>query len=575
MKRKVFDQSAPAIAAVVAYCIFASEMPRATAQPQSITSASSAPRQSPIILTDVTDRTGIDFVHTDGSYGKYFLVEAMSAGLALLDYDQDGDADVYFLNGAPINAKSNLPGAVNSMFRNDGDFRFKQVTRESGVGDDGMGLGVACADFDNDGFVDIYVNNYGPNVLYHNNGDGTFTDVTHAAGVSNGSLVGAGAAFFDMEADGDLDLYVGNYIQFDPALHRVHIHKGLPSYPSPLSFSPQFDTLYRNNGDGTFADVSKESGIHAVAGRSMGLLAFDYDADGDSDVVVANDTQENFLFENDGKGYFTEVGVQAGIAYDYRGKPQASMGVALLDIDHNGLLDLYFTSFSEEFATLYTNLGSGLFDDATLRAGASEATFPHVKWGVVAVDFDNDGNRDLLIGAGDLDDQRDKRGGVSKSTAFRVPNVLLRASSNGTLHDMKHDWGSAAQVSESTRGLVAGDLDNDGRVDCIALNARARPTVMRNESELRPYLKLRLIGTRENRDGIGALISVERGGDRQVMQTHCGNSYQSDCGQEWHFGLAPGVGPIRISIRWPDGSNQSLELAAPPTSVVKVLQFSP
>ena len=276
----------------------------------------------------------------------------MSAGLALFDYDNDLDLDIYLLSGAPIDASEPSSWQSNQLYRNDGGFKFTDVSKEAGVDDDGFGLGVACADFDNDGFVDLYLNNFGANILYHNNGDGTFDDVTESARAANGTKVGGGASFLDIDQDGDLDLYVANYIQLDVQSHKVHIHKGLPSYPSPLQFEPEADTLLLNNGNGVFSDVSVESGIRDVAGRSMGVATFDYEADGDTDIYVANDSQENHLFVNDGKGKFLESALIAGLAMDYQGKHQASMGVEVVDVNGDTHQDLVVTSFSEEFVTL-------------------------------------------------------------------------------------------------------------------------------------------------------------------------------------------------------------------------------
>jgi len=507
--------------------------------------------QPGIILSDVTASTGIDFVHTDGSDGRHFLIESMSAGLAMIDFDKDGDLDLYFLNGAPIDRPAPSSPPTNALYRNDGNFQFTDVTEAAKVGDIGFGLGVACADYDNDGFPDIYVNNYGANVLFRNNGDGTYDDLTQIANVANGNLVGGGASFFDMENDGDLDLYVGNYIKFDAQAHRVHIHKGLPSYPSPLGYDPESDTLFRNEGDGTFADVSVASGIRTVAGRSMGLATFDFDADGDIDVFVANDTQENFLFANDGHGKFEEVGFLAGVAYDYTGRAQASMGVEVFDVDRDGRQDLYVTSFSEEFCTLYRNLGNGIFEDATLRAGGYAATFPHVKWGVVAADFDNNGTRDLMVATGDLDDNREKRGGVGSASAYRIPDLLLRVDAKGKIGDMGRDWGSGATIRESGRGLVSGDLDNDGRLDVAVLNARGRPTILKNESPAGNFVKITLVSNRCNRDCLGATVKMQQGNYLQAIQVRSGCSYQSDTSPCVHMGFPLPDQPVVITITWP------------------------
>lgn len=513
--------------------------------------------QSPIILNDVTDASGIGFEHTDGSTGQRYLLEAMSAGLALIDFDLDGILDIYFLNGAPIERtdSGDLPG--NALYRHDGRWAFVDVTEAAGVGDNLFGLGVACADYDNDGFPDIYVNNYGRNVLYRNNGDGTFTDATEQAGVANGWLVGSGASFVDVDADGNLDLYVGNYIKFSPENHQVHIHKGLPAYPSPLSFEPQPDTLFISQGDGTFVDASAASGIQQHAGRSMGLVTFDFDNDGDIDILVANDTQNNHLFVNDGTGNFEEWALLHGLAFDYRGKAQASMGVEAADLDGDGLLDVFMTSFSDEFSTYYRNLGDGFFEDLTLRAGGSHASYPHVTWGVAAADFNNDGWPDVFMATGDLDDLRDQRGGRSTTTGYRIPNIVLLNQEGTKLRDLGQTWGSAALVEQSSRGLVVGDLDNDGLIDAVTNNIRARPSVMRNQSiSTGGFLKIRLVGVQSNRDGLGARLIIEQAGFRQTIQSRSGHSYQSDSWQWLHVGLPSADEPVRLEVSWLGGTVQ-------------------
>jgi enediyne biosynthesis protein E4 len=513
-----------------------------------------------ILLNDVTDNCGVNFVHSDGSYGQRFVIEVMSGGLALLDYDNDGDLDIYFLNGAPIRKPLDDPPARDALFRNDGNFKFSQVTLPAGLGDTSMGLGIGWGDYDNDGFRDLYVNNYGPNVLYHNCGDGTYEVVTDMAGVANGNLVGGGVAFFDKEGDGDLDLYVANYVKFDPAAHRIHIHKGVPAYPSPLSYEPEKHTLYENNGDGTFKDVSESSGIHAVAGRGMGLVAFDFDDDGDVDVFVANDTQENFLFQNDGHGKFEEVALSAGVAYDSRGRAQASMGVDILDADQDGRMDLFVTAFSEEFAPFYRNLGNGFFEDLTLRAGTSTATFPHVTWGIVAEDFDNDGMEDIFVGCGDLDDNKSQRGGTNTATAFNVENLMLQGTGKSKFKDLKKSWGSGAMVAKSTRGVVAGDLNNDGLVDVVTLNERAAATVLQNETKnLNRSITLQLIGTQSNRDAVGAVVTIQQAGKQLVNHVISGHSYQSDSGRQLHFGLSSSLEKVTVLVKWPSGRTESFD----------------
>ena len=323
-----------------------------------------------IVLHDVTAETGITFRHTDGGCGRRYIMETVSAGLALFDYDNDGDIDIYFLNGAPLRGARFEKPPRNALYRNDGGWRFTDVTDEAGVGDTGYGLGVAIGDYDNDGDQDIYLNNYGPNVLYRNNGDGTFTDVTEAAGVGNGNRVGAGVCFLDIDKDGDLDLYVANYLKFSYDRHVETSTRGYPVYANPGLYPADPDTLYRNNGDGTFTDISVESGVAAHAGWGMGIVSADFDNDGDTDVFIGNDVAENFLFQNDGTGKFEETGLLAGTAYDLHGDEQGSMGVDCGDFDNDGLLDFYVTSYQNQLATLYRNCGEGVFEDVTALTGA-------------------------------------------------------------------------------------------------------------------------------------------------------------------------------------------------------------
>ncbi len=519
--------------------------------------AAVAQGQSTIRLRDVTSQTGITFRHTDGGSGRRYIVEYVSAGLATFDYDGDGDIDIYFLNGTPLRGTVVDTPPRNALYRNDGDFHFTDVTEQAGVGDTGHGLGVAVADYDNDGDQDLYLNNFGPNVLYRNNGDGTFTDVTAQAGVQNGNKVGAGVCFLDIDADGDLDLYVSNYVRFSYETHQVHRRMGLPAYPSPLEYSAEPDTLYRNNGDGTFTDVSASSGIAAHAGPGMGMVCCDYDNDGDTDVFVGNDVMGNFLFRNNGAGKFEEVGIASGFAFDLGGIPHGSMGVACGDYDNDGLLDLHVTSYNREWATLYRNLGNGLFADVTRPSGAGYGTYPHVTWGNGLVDFDNDGDRDLFIACGHLEDNIELR---DDTTTYRTRNLLLAGTGTGRFVDVSDSSGDGLAVEASSRGAAFDDLDGDGRVDVVILNSRDRPTVLRNESPGKNHwIAVRLVGKRSNRDGVGARVKVTAGKLVQVDEVHSGRSYQSHYGTRLHFGLGKHQRVDRIEVRWIGGGVDRLE----------------
>ncbi|MBX3746273.1 MAG: CRTAC1 family protein [Verrucomicrobiae bacterium] len=514
--------------------------------------AEGANEPSPIRFRDVTRTSGIGFVHTDGSSGRYYIVESVSAGLALLDYDGDGYLDIYFVNGAP------LPGAPrtdapprNALYRNNGDWTFTDVTLEAGVGDTGYGLGVCVGDYNNDGHPDIYVNNFGPNVLYRNNGDGTFTDVTREAGVAAGSRVGAGATFLDIDGDGHLDLFVANYVDFTFETHHISHMSGFPSYVGPLNYPAVPNVLYRNNGDGTFTDVSESSGIAAHRGTGMGVIALDYDGDGDTDIVVGNDLGANFLFRNDGAGKFEEVGLAAGIAYDELGAAHGTMAVEAGDWNHDGWPDLFTTSYQRQLTTLYENRGGRYFADATRRTGAGTGTYAQVTWGAGLADLDNDGHRDLFIACGHLIDQVER---FDDTTRYHARNIVLRNTGRGRFVDVSDQSGDGLRVALSSRGAVVGDLDNDGLLDVVILNSRREPTVLRNESGGgHRWLQVRLRGTRSNRDGVGARVTVVAGDLTQFGEVHSGRSYQSDFGTRLHFGLGPRGAVDEIRVQWIGG----------------------
>ena len=513
----------------------------------------------PIRLDDVTGSTGVGFVHTDGHSGRRYIVETITAGLATFDFDGDGRIDVYLPNGRPLPGAPEGPPPQNALCRNLGGWRFVDVAGRAGVADAGFGVGATVADIDNDGFQDLYVSNYGPNRLYHNNGDGTFTDVTREAGVGRGDKVGAGAAFLDADGDGDLDLYVANYVRFTFANHVVIQEDGHPRYAGPRSFDPETHDFFRNDGDGRFTDASVSSGIAAHPGSGMGVVAGDFDDDGDADILVLNDVLRNFLFKNDGHGVFEEVGIAAGVAYNGAGDELGSMGVDCGDYDNDGRLDCLVTSYQGELPVLFRGLGEGLFEDATTRARAGEGTVAHVKWGVGLVDFDNDGHRDVFYACGHLQDTIERS---DRSTAWRVRNVLLRNDGHGVFGDVSAAAGSGLAVVASSRGAAFDDLDDDGRVDGVILNARERPTILKNTSAGGHWLQVRLVGTSANRDAVGATVLVEAAGLRQRADVHAGRGYQGHFGSRLSFGLAAADSVDRILVRWPGGGTTQLEAVA-------------
>ncbi|MGQ9575288.1 MAG: CRTAC1 family protein [Thermoguttaceae bacterium] len=511
-----------------------------------------------IQLADVTSRTGVSFRHTDGSGGRRYILETVSAGVATFDYDGDGLIDIYFLNGAPLQGTPwEGPPPRNALYRNLGGFRFEDVTERAGVGDTGYGLGVAVGDYDNDGDPDLYVSNFGPKVLYRNNGDGTFTDVTRQAGVADGDQVGAGASFLDIDGDGDLDLYVANYVDFSYERYVPKYWYGFHIYPGPLDFDPLRDTLFRNNGDGTFTDVSMSSGIGNHPGTGMGMVCADYDNDGDTDIFVLNDVFGNFCFQNDGTGSFQEVSVVNAFKYNGDGMAMGSMGVDCADYDNDGWLDLFQTSFEGELPALFRNLGNGALEDVTSVTGAGEGGLVNVKWGCGFADFDNDGHKDIFYVFGHIQDNLEL---YDDTTTYEGTPVLLRNTGDGKFVNVSDLAGSGMKVRIVGRGVALDDLDNDGRVDVVILSSRRPAVILRNESPSgNHWLQIQLRGVKTNRDGVGARVKVVAGDLVQIDEVHSGRGYQSHFGSRLHFGLANRGRVDRIEVRWLGGGVDILE----------------
>jgi len=506
----------------------------------------------PIQLRDVTRQTGITFVHTDGSSGRRYIVETVCSGLATFDYDGDGKVDILFLNGAPLPGSRITPPPRNALYRNDGGWKFTDVTQAAGLGDTSYHLGVCVGDYDKDGDQDIYLNNFGPNILYRNNGDGTFTDVTRDAGVAVGNHVGAGACFLDMDGDGDLDLFVANYVGFTFQNHHMSYMSGFPAYVGPLHYPPTANVLFRNNGDGTFTDVSVGSGIASLLGSGMGVICADYDTDGDTDIIVGNDLRANFVLQNDGTGKFKEVGALLGLAYDSFGNVHGTMGVECADWNNDGWLDFYMTAYQRQLATLYQNKGGAYFDDVTRQTGAGTGTYPNVTWGTGLVDLDNDGNRDIFIACGHLIDNVEQ---FDDTTSYQQRNIVLLNTGRGRFVNVSDRCGDGLRPKLSSRGVAFDDLDNDGDIDVVILNSRREPTILRNDSSrANHWIQIQLRGTTSNRDGIGARVTVTAGDLTQIDEVHSGRSYQSDFGKRLHFGLGRRSAVDQIRVNWIGGA---------------------
>lgn len=509
-----------------------------------------------LLLEDVTSQTGIDFVHSDGGTGKHYLFETVCAGVAILDYDGDGWMDIYFINGrrlngalptAPFDRDPTLPPLTNRLYRNLGGWRFVDVTEQAGVGDTGYGLGVCAGDADNDGDMDLFVNNFGPNVFYQNNGDGTFSQLIDAP-TSHESRVGAGVSWLDIEGDGDLDLYVGNYIQFSYDLGGNRTIFGVPIAPAPTDYPPDSDQLFQNNGDGSFTDISAASNIASAAGASMGLISFDYDRDGDTDIFVCNDSAANFLWQNDGRGNFTEIGLLTGVAYDYAGLKQASMGVDCVDYDHDGWLDLFVTNYQDEIPNIYRNSEGQFFDDLGAALGLGVAT-RSVTWGIALSDFDHDSFADIFIGCGHL---IDTVGLVDSSLKFAARNFLLQSENGKKFVDVTSRSGSGLEPVKVSRAVCSEDLDCDGDLDLVILNLNATPTVLRNDSnhQGRHWCQVRLVGRATNRNAAGTRVVLRAGNVTQTQEVHLGRGYQSHYGNTLHFGLDMATKIDQIEVYW-------------------------
>tara|TARA_E500000178_G_scaffold356337_1_gene433497 strand:+ start:1655 stop:3385 length:1731 start_codon:yes stop_codon:yes gene_type:complete len=509
-----------------------------------------------IQLKDVTTQTDVDFIHTDGSSGRRYIVETVASGLATFDFDGDGLIDILFLNGAP------LPGATppvqprNALYRNEGHWKFTDVTTKAGLDDSRYHLGVCVGDYDNDGHLDIFLNNFGPNILYRNNGDSTFTDVTHETGLGTGQEVGAGACFLDADGDGDLDLFIAQYVGFGFDKHHISQMNGFPAYVGPLNYPPTTNAFYRNNGNGTFTDVSRESGIGLLKGAGMGVIACDLDNDRDTDIIVGNDLRPDFVLRNDGHGKFREEGTLLGLAYDAFGNVQGSMGVECADWNHDGWMDVYITPYQRQIPTLFQSQKGLFFEDVSRQTGAGKDAFADVKWGVGIIDFDNDTHRDLFIATGHLIDNVEQ---IDSSMRYAASNILLRNTGTGKFVNVSEQCGDGMQPVKSSRGAAFDDLDNDGDIDAVILNARSSPTLIRNDSgQGNHWLQIQLQGTTSNRDGIGARVTVRTGKLQQIDEIHSGRSYQSDFGKRLHFGLGNQTHIDEIKVEWIGGDVDTL-----------------
>ena len=496
---------------------------------------------------DITQYSGIDFVHSIGDDHLDNIIESVGGGTAFLDFDQDGFIDLYVCSGKYIEVFSHghrpegMP--VNHLYHNQKDGTFKDVTKKAKVGGDDYSMGVTIGDYNNDGYPDIYVSNYGENVLYKNNGNGTFSDVTEKAGVAGGDMCSIGAVWLDYDNDGFLDLFVGNYLYFDPNYDYYYAPDG---FPGPMAYDAQPDLLYHNNGDGTFEDVTEKMGLKDIDGRAMGVGAADYDNDGYMDIYVANDHTVNYLYKNlEGKG-FTDMGIMSGTAFSESGEATISMAPDFADYNGDGLIDMFVSD--DTYCSLYENNGNGVFKDNSYPSGIAMPSGQFVGWTASFIDYDNDGDVDIFKVNGEF------------KHLYGQEDQLFENIGDGKFKDVSVERGSYFKKELVGRGACFGDYDNDGDIDAYIVNLNNPGVLLRNnKGNQNNWITLHLVAGSLNRDAIGAMVTVSAGGKTQIIQKRCASGYLSQNDPRLHFGLAKNDTIEKIEIKWPSGKIQTLE----------------
>ena len=525
----------------------------------SAASPSQTPTANPVLFTDVTRAAGVAFRHNSGAFGRKYLPETMGSGVAFLDYDGDGHQDLFFVQSADWPEKRRRK-TTQTLYRNRGDGTFEDTTRKAGLAEEMYGIGVAAADYDNDGHVDLFINALGPDRLFRNKGDGTFEDVTQKAGVSDPGF-GTSATWIDYDRDGRLDLFSCNYVQWSPKDDIFCTLDGVSkSYCTPESYRGATDRLFRNRGDGTFEDVTRRAGVFDPTGKSLGVVALDYDGDGWPDLAVANDTQPNFLYHNRHDGTFEEVGKTAGIAFSEEGKARGAMGIDAADYDGSGRDSLVIGNFSNEMLALYHNEGRGLFIDDAAMAGIGQPSLLTLAFGCFFFDFDLDGRLDIFVANGHVENDINR---VQPSVTYAQPPHLFRGLGGGRFEQVEGRSGPDLQQPLVARGAAYADFDGDGDLDVAVTTNNGPAVLLRNDGgSASGWVRLRLVGRTSNRDAIGAVVRLKAGDVAATRTVRSAASYASQSETILTFGLSPasdGHAPLSdLRITWPDGATQTI-----------------
>ena len=501
------------------------------------------------IFIDVTETSGITFKHTDGRSGLRLFNEFLGSGGGFFDYDNDGDLDIYLINGA-IQTEKPHEKPKNVLYQNNGDGTYTDVTKKAGVGSIAYGIGATVGDYDNDGNLDLYLTNFGEDELYHNNGDGTFTNITKQVGVGNPHW-GTSCAFADVDNDGYLDLYIANYAIYDPENDEQCKERGIHVYCGPHAYPAVHDTLYRNNRDGGFIDISTLSRPKELEPmHGLGVTFGDYDNDGDMDIYVANDQDPNYLFQNNGKGRFFEIALISGVCYNDMGKEEAGMGTDFGDYNNDGQLDLTVSNYQTETNTLYNNLDRDFFSDETIPSGIAEVTHGYLGWGIKFFDYDNDGYQDIFVANGHLMDNISL---LEKHVSYPQKNLLFRNLGDSTFEKVESQ-ADGLTLKKVSRGTAIGDYDNDGDLDILVTNCNQKPDLLQNLiGNKNNWIQIQLEGQKSNRSGIGAKIKIVTGTHTQYREVQSGGSYLSFHDLRAHFGVGKVEQIDHIEIRWPSG----------------------